>query len=85
MQTKPVCDVLSKRKPKNSTKNLSVTFLVKIDPLENNVEHTNNKNPPSLAYPMYLSPSNSGYQQTSRSLVLSGFPDPAIQLDCNHY
>jgi len=37
MQTQDNQDVLSKRKPKNSAKNLFATFQAVIDPLENKV------------------------------------------------
>ena len=36
------------------------------------------KDPPSLAYPMYLSPPNFCYQRTSRSHIFFNFPNPAI-------
>ena len=36
-------DVLSKRKPKNSVKNLTMTLQVKIDLLVNKLEYTNIK------------------------------------------
>ena len=36
------------------------------------------KDPPNLVYPMYLSPPSSCYQRTSKSLVFTSFPDPAI-------
>ena len=35
--------MLSKRKPKNSAKNLSATLQVEIDTLVNKLEYTNNK------------------------------------------
>ena len=37
------------------------------------------KDPPSLVYPMYLSPPSSCYERNSRSLVFTSFPDLAIQ------
>ena len=40
------------------------------------------KDPSSLIYPMYLSPSSSYYQLASQNLVFSSFPDSTIQLDC---
>ena len=40
------------------------------------------KDPPNLVYSMYLSPPNSYYQRTSRSHVLSNFPDLTISPDC---
>ena len=42
--------MLSKRKSKNSAKNLSATLQVEIDPLVSKLEYTNNKRPfkPSL-------------------------------------
>ena len=46
--------MLSKRKLKNSAKNLSTTLQVEIDPLDNKVGSTRIiKDPPSLVYPMY--------------------------------
>ena len=39
-----------------------------------NLEYTNNKDPPSLVYPMYLSPPSFCYQLASRNLVFSNFP-----------
>ena len=47
-------DVLSKRKPKNLAKKLSTTLQVKIDPLVNKLEYTNNKNPPNILEPFKL-------------------------------
>ena len=73
-------DMLSKWKLKNSTKNLSTTLQVEIDPLVNKLEYTNIKK--SLIYTMYLSPPSSCYQWTSRNLVFTSFPDPAISPDC---
>ena len=70
--------MLSKRKPKNSVKNLSATLQVEIDPLVNKLEYTNNKDPPSLVYPMYLSLLSFCYQQTSQSIVFTSFLNPAI-------
>ena len=40
------------------------------------------KHPPSLIYPMYLSPPSSSYQQTSRNLVFTSYSDLAILPDC---
>ena len=72
--------MLLKRKSKNSVKNLYATLQVKIDPLLNKLEYMNNNRPPNLVYPMYLSPPSSCYQRTSKSLVFTSFPDPAICL-----
>ena len=49
--------MLSKKKPKNSVKNLSATLLVESDSLVNKLEYTNNKRPskPSLPYVLKLS------------------------------
>jgi len=75
--------MLSKRKPKNSTKNLFVTLQVKIIPLVNKLEYTNIKRTlQNLIYPMYLSPPRSSYQQTSRSIVFISYLDLAILPDC---
>ena len=38
------------------------------------------RDPPSLIYPMYLSPPSSYSNKTSQNRVLSSFPDPAIHL-----
>ena len=38
------------------------------------------KDPPSLIYPLYLSPPSSYSNKTSQNRVLSSFPDPAIHL-----
>ena len=35
------------------------------------------RDPPSLIYPLYLSPPSSYFNKTSRNRVLSSFPDPA--------
>ena len=70
--------MLLKRKSKNSVKNLYATLQVEIDPLLNKLEYMNNNRPPNLVYPMYLSPPSSCYQRTSKSLVFTSFPDPAI-------
>ena len=49
--------MLSKRKPKNSVKNLSATLQVEIDPLVNKLEYTNNKRPFKPSLPNILEPS----------------------------
>ena len=49
--------MLSKRKPKNSVKNLSATFQVEIDPLVNKLEYTNNKRFSKPSLPNVLEPS----------------------------
>ena len=49
--------MLSKRKLKNSVKNLSATLQVKIDPLVNKLEFTNNKRPSKPSLPNVLKPS----------------------------
>ena len=49
--------MLSKRKLKNSVKNLSATLQVKIDPLVNKLEFTNNKRPSKPSLPNVLEPS----------------------------
>ena len=38
------------------------------------------KDPPSLIYPLYLSPPSSYSNKASQNCVLSSFPDPAIRL-----
>jgi len=38
----------------------------------------------SLIYPKHLSPPSSSYQQISRNLVFTSFPDPTISPDCIH-
>ena len=73
--------MLSKWKPKYSTKNLSVTLQTKIDQLVNGV-HEYQKDPPNLIYLMYLSPLNSSFKQTSRNLVFISYPNPAILPNC---
>ena len=37
------------------------------------------RDPPSLTYPLYLSPQNSYSNKASQNRVLSSFPDPAIR------
>ena len=71
--------MLLKRKSKNWTKNLSITLQVEIDPLVNKLEYTNNKIPFKPSLPIVLEPPSSCYQRTSRSLVFTRFPDPAIR------
>ena len=73
--------MLSKRKSKNSAKNLSSTLQVEIDPLVNKLEYTNNKRPSRPSLPN-LSPLSSCYQRISRSLVFISFTNPAIPPDC---
>ena len=48
---------MSKRKPKNSTKNLFATLQVEINPLVNKLEYTNNKRPSKPNLPNILEPS----------------------------
>ena len=38
------------------------------------------KDPLNLVYPIYLSPPNSCYQRTSRNLIFTSYPNPAIWL-----
>ena len=70
--------MLSKRKLKNSTKNLSAALQVVIDPLDSKLGYTNSKRPSRLIYPMYLSPPSSYSNKASQNRVLSSFSDPAI-------
>ena len=57
MQTQDNTKMCYWREPKNSAKNLSATLQVKIDPLMNKLEYTNNKRPskPSLPHALELS------------------------------
>ena len=66
--------MLSKRKSKNSTKNLSTTLQVEIDPLMNKLEYMNNKRPFKPNLPNVLEPSN----KVTPNYVFTNFPDPAI-------
>ena len=49
--------MLSKRKSKNSVKNFFAALQVKIDPLVNKLEFTNNKRPSKPSLPNVLEPS----------------------------
>ena len=49
--------MLSKRKSKNSVKNFFAALQVKIDPLVNKLEYTNNKRPSKPSLPNVLDPS----------------------------
>ena len=71
--------MLSKRKSKYLTKNLSAALQAKIDPLVSKVGvHEYQKDPPSLIYPIYLNSSSSNYQRASRSHIFTNYPNPAI-------
>ena len=70
--------MLSKRKPKNSVKNLSATLQVEINPLVNKLEYTNNKRPSKPSLLNILSPPSFCYQQTSQNLVFTSFLNPTI-------
>ena len=71
--------MLSKRKPKYSTKNLSTALQVEIDPLVNKVGvHKCQKDPSSPIHPMYLNPTSCSYQWASWSHVFISYLDPAI-------
>ena len=71
--------MLSKRKPKYSTKKFSTALQAEIDPLVNKFGvHDYQNDPLSLIYPMYLNLSSSSYQRASSSHVFTSYPDSAI-------
>ena len=71
--------MLSKKKLKYLTKNLSTVLQAEIDPLVDKVGvHEYQKDPPSLIYPIYLNPPSSNYQRTSPSHIFASHLDPVI-------
>ena len=76
--TRQHTDVLSKNKPKNLVKNLFAALQAVIDPLDNQLGiHGLARDPPSLIYPLYLSPPSSYSNKASWNCVLSSSLDPA--------
>ena len=59
-------------------KNLFATLQMVIDPLEISWDIGLARDPPSLIYPLYLSPPSSYSNKASQNHVLSSSPDPAI-------
>ena len=74
--------MLSKRKPKNSTKNFSATLQVEINLLVNKLEYTNNKRPSNSSLPDVPDLSKLLLPMEFWSLVFTSFLDPAISPDC---
>ena len=62
--------MLSKRKPKNSTKNLSVALQAVINPLKNKLEYMNNKKPSK--------PNPSHVLEPSKLLLPTDFAEPYL-------
>ena len=72
--------MLSKRKLKNLTKNLSATPPSGNQSTRQSVGiHGLARDPPSLIYPMYLRPPSFYSNKASRNCVLSSSPDPTIR------
>ena len=70
MKTQDNTNVLSKRKPKNSAKNLSTALQGVIDPLDNQLGYTNSKRPSKPSLPNAPKPFKLLLQQGFSELCL---------------
>ena len=76
--------MLSKKKSKNSVKNLFATLQVEIDPLVNKLEYTNNKRPSKPSLPNVFKPSKLLLPMDFSESCLLQFSESCNTPDCIH-